>query len=133
MKNRDRIIRYYKGTDNGELAARLIDLADSTAKGRPYAVSEFVSPGAVQIGETIQASAPGLVLKTFGGYQGAERVRLAFVKESYDGPVDFGIAACHVSWDARYRLLSHRDVLGSLMGLGIDRSLSYRSSDPDCP
>ena len=122
MKNRDRIIRYYKGTDNGELAARLIDLADSTAKGRPYAVSEFVSPGAVQIGETIQASAPGLVLKTFGGYQGAERVRLAFVKESYDGPVDFGIAACHVSWDARYRLLSHRDVLGSLMGLGIDRS-----------
>ena len=55
VKNRDRIIRYYKGTDNGELAARLIDLADSTAKGRPYAVSEFVSPGAVQIGETIQA------------------------------------------------------------------------------
>ena len=54
MKNRDRIIRYYQGTDNGELAARLIDLADSTAKGRPYAVSEFVSPGAVQIGETIQ-------------------------------------------------------------------------------
>ena len=53
MKNRDRIIRYYQGTDNGELAARLIDLADSTAKGRPYAVSEFVSPGAVQIGETI--------------------------------------------------------------------------------
>ncbi len=122
MKNRDRIIRYYKGTDNGELAARLIDLADSTAKGRPYAVSEFVSPGAVQIGETIQASAPGLILKTFGGYEGAERVRLAFVKESYDGPVDFAITACHVSWDARYRLLSHRDVLGSLMGLGIARS-----------
>ena len=65
MKNRDRIIRYYQGTDNGELAARLIDLADSAAKGRPYAVSEFVSPGAVQIGETIQAHAPALVLRTF--------------------------------------------------------------------
>lgn len=70
MKNRDRIIRYYQGTDNGELAARLIDLADSTAKGRPYAVSEFVSPGAVQIGETIQAHVPSLVLRTFGGYEG---------------------------------------------------------------
>lgn len=63
MKNRDRIIRYYKGSDNGELAARLIDLADSVAKGRPYAVSEFVTPGAVQIGETIQASANGIELR----------------------------------------------------------------------
>ena len=87
MKNRDRIIRYYQGTDNGELAARLIDLADSTAKGRPYAVSEFVSPGAVQIGETIQAHVPSLVLRTFGGYEGAERVKLAFVSADYDGPL----------------------------------------------
>lgn len=121
MKNRDRIIRYYQGTDNGELAARLIDLADSAAKGRPYAVSEFVSPGAVQIGETIQAHAPALVLRTFGGYQGAERVKLAFVSADYDGPVDFNLTACRVKWDSRYRLLSHRDVLGSLMGLGIGR------------
>ena len=121
MKNRDRIIRYYQGTDNGKLAARLIDLADSTAKGRPYAVSEFVSPGAVQIGETIQAHVPSLVLKTFGGYEGAERVKLAFVSADYDGPVDFGITACRLSWDDRYRLLGHRDVLGSLMSLGVGR------------
>ena len=121
MKNRDRIIRYYQGTDNGELAARLIDLADSTAKGRPYAVSEFVSPGAVQIGETIQAHVPSLVLRTFGGYEGAERVKLAFVSADYDGPVDFGITACRLSWDDRYRLLGHRDVLGSLMSLGVGR------------
>lgn len=120
MKNRDRIIRYYQGSDNGELAARLIDLADSAAK-RPYAVSEFVSPGAVQIGETIQAHASALVLKTFGGYQGAERVKMAFVSADYDGPVDFNMAACRISWDSRYRLLSHRDVLGALMGLGIGR------------
>ena len=121
MKNRDRIIRYYKGSDNGELAARLIDLADSVAKGRPYAVSEFVSPGAVQIGETIQAHVPSLVLKTFGGYEGAERVKQAFVSSDFEGTVDFAMTACRVSWDSRYRLLSHRDVLGSLMSLGIGR------------
>lgn len=122
MKNRDRIIRYYNGTDNGELAARLIDLADSVAKGRPYAVSEFVSPGAVQIGETIQAHVPSLVLKSFGGYEGAERVKLAFVNSDFEGTVDYGITACRATWDARYRLLGHRDILGSLMGLGIDRA-----------
>ena len=122
MKNRDNIIRYYKGTDNGEFAARLIDLADSTNKGRPYAVSEFASPGAVQIGETVKAHATGLELRINGGYEGAERVKLAFVRQDYDGHVDFGITACRLTWDARYRLLGHRDVLGSLPGLGIDRS-----------
>ena len=84
-------------------------------------MSEFVSPGAVQIGETIQAHVPSLTLRVFGGYEGAERVKLAFVSSDYEGPVDFHITACHVTWDARYRLLSHRDVLGSLMGLGIGR------------
>lgn len=121
MKNREQIIRYYRGTDNGELAARLIDLADSVSKGRPYGVSEFVSPGGVQIAETIQAHVPSLAVRTDGGYDGAERVRIAFVRADYDGPVSFPITACRVSWDARYRLLGHRDVLGSLMGLGIDR------------
>ena len=33
-----------------------------------------------------------------------------------------GIVPLKVSWDPRFRLLNHRDVLGSLMGLGIDRS-----------
>jgi RNA-binding protein YlmH len=121
VKNRDRIIRYYKGTDNGELAARLIDLADAASKGRPYAVSEFVSPGEIQIAETIQAHASTLMVKTYGGYEGAERVKIAFVRDGYDGPVDYALTACRVTWDARYRLLGHRDVLGSLMSLGIGR------------
>lgn len=121
MKNRDRIIRFYKGTDNGELAARLIDLADNAAKGRPYAVSAFVSPSGVQIAETIQAHVPSLVVQEFGGYEGAERVKVAFVQSEFEGSVDFAITACRISWDERYRLLGHRDVLGSLMGLGIDR------------
>lgn len=86
MKNRDSIIRYYKGGDNGALAARLIDLADSAVKGRPYTVSEFVTPGAVQIGETINAHVSSLFLRTDGGYKGAERVKLCFVRDDYDGP-----------------------------------------------
>jgi RNA-binding protein YlmH len=121
VKNRDRIIRYYRGTDNGELAARLIDLADGASKGRPYEVSEFVSPGGLAIAETIQAHVPSLTVQSFGGYDGAERVRIAFIRDGYDGPVDYGITACRVSWDERYRLLGHRDVLGSLMSLGISR------------
>jgi len=122
VKNRDKVIRYYKGSDNGELAARLIDLADAAAgKGRPFAVSEFVSPGEVQIAETIQAHMPSLTIRTYGGYQGAERVKIAFIRDDYEGLVDYEVTACRIMWDARYRLLGHRDILGALMGLGVDR------------
>jgi RNA-binding protein YlmH len=122
VKNRDKVIRYYKGSDNGELAARLIDLADAAAgKGRPYVVSEFVSPGEVQIAETIQAHMASLTVRAYGGYQGAERVKIAFIRDDYDGSIDYEIAACRITWDVRYRLLGHRDILGALMSLGIDR------------
>ena len=121
MKDRDKIIRYYQGTDNGEAAARLIDLADAVVKGRPYRVSEFLPPFGVQIAETIRAHQPDLVMQLFGGYEGAERVKVAFVRNDYLGKIDYEISACKIVWDARYRLIGHRDVLGSLMGLGIVR------------
>ncbi len=54
--------------------------------------------------------------------KGAERIRIAFVDSDFNGTVDMGIRALKVNWDPRFRLLTHRDVLGSLMGLGIDRS-----------
>lgn len=122
MKNKERLVRYYQGTDNGALAARLIELAEYVCKGRPYAVSDFVSPGAVQIGETVCAQDTDVHLQCDGGYEGAERVRMAFVRNGYEGAVDFSIRACRLVWDSRYRLLTHRDVLGSLMGLGVERA-----------
>ncbi len=122
MKDREKIIRYYQGTDNGELAARLIDLADSVLRGKPYRVSEFLSPLGMQIAETIQAQEKNLELQSSGGYEGAERIRAAFVNPDYAGTVDFGIRACKITWDDRYRMIGHRDILGSLIGLGIDRN-----------
>ena len=38
--------------------------------------------------------------------------------------LDFSESLLSVTWDGRYRLIGHRDVLGSLMGLGIDRSVT---------
>lgn len=125
MKDREKIINYFAAASEeaGEMAVRLLDLADAADRGRPFAVSPFMSPFAVQIGMTIAAHMKTVTCRSWGGYHEAERVRIAFVKDGYDGPVDFGIAALSVSWDGRYRLVGHRDVLGSLMGLGITRDV----------
>lgn len=55
----------------------------------------------------------------FGGYDGAERKQLHFLPDWADQP-EQTIAALRCSWYATEEL-THRDLLGSLMGLGITR------------
>lgn len=121
MKDREKIIRYFQASGHGEEATRMLDLAEQVMKGRPYRVTDFTSPGALAIADTIKAHYPNLAVSTDGGYEGAERVRVAFVDQEFQGTVDMEIKALQVSWDPRFRLLTHRDVLGSLLGLGIER------------
>lgn len=125
MKDREKIFRYFSasGEEAGEICTRLLDLAEAVETGRPFAVSPFFSPFAVQIGMTIAAHMKTVTAKSFGGFHEAERVRIAFVRDYFEGAVDFGITALKAEWDDRYRLIGHRDVLGSLMGLGVERDV----------
>ena len=125
MKDREKILRYFSATgeEAKDMAIRLLDIADSVDRGRPFAVGPFMSPFAAQVGQTIAAHMKTVAVKTSGGYHEAERIRVAFACNDYDGPVDFGLTALKVTWDDRYRLIGHRDVLGALMGLGIDRAV----------
>lgn len=117
----EKLIRYFEASGSGEEARRMIDLAEQVVKGKPYRVTDFMSPAGLAIADAVKAHFPGLTVSYDGGYEGAERLRIAFIDSAYEGSVNMGIQALQVSWDPRFRLLSHRDVLGSLMGLGIER------------
>ncbi|WP_346354647.1 RNA-binding protein [Azotosporobacter soli] len=123
MSEREKIVRYYKASGDGELAARLIDLAEGAIKGRRAKTSEFLDPHGYSIAETVAAHYPRVKLQAWGGFQGAERVRAAFINEEYRGEADFSLAAVQLTWDERYYRLTHRDVLGALMGLGLKREV----------
>lgn len=123
MSERDKIIRYYRGSGDAELAAKLIDLADNALRSRKYRVSEFLDPYGYSIAETIAAHYERLSLQGDGGYSGAERVRVVFVDTDFPGKVDFGLVALAVRWDERYYEIAHRDILGALMSLGVKREL----------
>lgn len=62
--------------------------------------------------------------ETFGGYEGAERRMAAFVPSGTDLVPDWPIACIRIEpLQPRFsEKLSHRDVLGALMNLGIDRA-----------
>lgn len=120
---RDKIIRYYKASGDEQVAARFIDLAEIAKKSRKYKVSEFLDPYGVSIAETVIAHYPNLKLDFFGGFNNAERVQVAFISEEFLGSVVYNISAIQVKWDKRFYNISHRDVLGALLGLGCEREI----------
>ncbi len=123
MSEREKISRYFTAAGHGDVAERLLDLADAVRHGRPFAVSDFHTPFAGQIAMTIRAHFPELEAEENGGYPGAERIKVAFKQIDFAGDIDWNIGAAEISWDPRYRLIGHRDVLGSLMGLGLERDV----------
>jgi len=129
MSHREKIIRYYQAGGDADLAGRLLDLAEGAFKNKKYKVSEFLDPHAFSIAETIAAHYNTLTLLSSGGYNGAERVKAAFTDNSFlemvsSDAVDFSISAINVKWDGRYYKLSHRDILGALLGQGIKREVA---------
>lgn len=122
MADRDKILRYYKASGEEEQAARLLDLAEAANRNHKYKVSDFLDPYGFSIAETI-AVHYGLKLLAGGGYMGAERAKAAFFSEDFLGKIDFSLKAIEAKWDFRYYHVSHRDILGALMGLGIKREV----------
>ena len=122
MADREKILRYYRGTEGAEIAARLLDIAELVSKNRKYKVSEFLDPYGYTIAETIAASYDNIEINSSGGYYGAERQRVSFKHKDFLGNEDFAIKVIKATWNDKYYHISHRDILGSLIGLGIERN-----------
>ena len=71
-EQKERILRFYRGSEGEETAVRLLDLAETVIKTRKFRISPFLDPYGQEIAETIRASYDDLQLDFDGGYQGAE-------------------------------------------------------------
>lgn len=121
-ESKEKLIRFYKGTEGEETVVKLVDLAEAVQRTQKFRLSEFLDPFGQEIAETVAANYGSIRVDFDGGYQGAERQRAMFIHEDFQGtPNGFGIACVKASWNPQFARLSHRDVLGALMGLGIER------------
>ena len=106
---REKIIRYYKGTEGESIAVKLVDFAAQTIKNRKCKLTGFLSP--------FEQDMAGV----YGGYRGAERQRAAFCHEEFQGTPNFEIAVIKAEWNGEFARLGHRVFLGSILSLGVDR------------
>lgn len=121
MDAREKIIRYYKGTEGEHMAVKLVDFAIQALKNRKYKLTGFLTPFEQNMAETIANSLGDLHVEFDGGFVGAERQRAAFCHEEFEGTPAFEISVIKSEWNGEFARLSHSDVLGSIMSLGVDR------------
>ena len=123
-QHKERILRFYRGSEGEETAMRLLDLAEAVMKTARFRISPFLDPYGQEIAETICANCDGIQLDFDGGYVGAERQRAMLRHRDFAGTPDgFSISCVEAAWNGQFARLTHRDVLGAVMGLGIEREL----------
>ncbi len=121
-EQKEKLIRFYKGTEGEEIVIKLVDLAENILRTQKFRISGFLDPFGQEIAETVAANYGNIRVDFAGGYQGAERARAIFIHEDFAGtPTSFGIDCIEAKWNGQFARLSHRDVLGALMGQGIER------------
>lgn len=111
-----------KGTKNDDVSRIIVRLRAVAEKaeetGRNISAGFFLDANAMEQLERAVSSLPGVTLKKDGGYPDAERAVPVFAVYDEEKTVT---ECVKFRWPSRSAAPGHRDVLGALMSLGIDR------------
>ena len=108
------------------LKARLKDLATKAYKQNVYTYSSFLNLAELAILDEIKDDIKFIDYETFGGANDNERRMVGFGSErmfGYKGQWPIAVICVAPSLDKFAKPLEHRDLLGALMNLGIERNV----------
>ena len=106
---------------NGDaLEKRLNELALRSAHTGMVCCSKFLEPSQPDLARAA-ANRAGAHVAFWGGYAGAERTVAAFYDACAPETGDYPVSALRIEWNAKFSNPGHRDLLGAVMGLGIER------------
>ena len=108
---------------DGALEKRLNELALRAGHTGRVCATRFLEPSALGMVNAAAARA-GVKVALWGGYDGAERRVAAFYAEDPLEAGDWPIQALRLQWNGRFATPGHRDLLGAVMGLGIEREMT---------
>lgn len=125
MINKQNILKNISNKDDKILYAKILEQLIFCQKNYEKTFTEFLPQIKVtEFLSYLQTHTFFENIKIFGGYEEAERVIIGFSPEYLEiEDEDFPITILEITYNEKYsRSLTHRDFLGSLIGLGIDRS-----------
>jgi len=124
MLNKKNILDKLNNIDDKMLIARVLDKAVSAEKTRTVTCTDFLDPYQIKLVERAMCSVNDIECRFDGGYSGAER-KIAIFEPAHLSNLSKQSAETPLSLInielKRENNITHRDYLGSLMGLGIKR------------
>lgn len=123
--NKTELLKGIRDENERMLYARALDRAMAVLKCYEPQFSDFMDPYKMSVLCSIvdKEYAFGLNTMVWGGFEDAERRMIGFLPD-YEEPSTavFPIACVEISYNGKFsRELTHRDFLGSVLGLGINR------------
>lgn len=106
--------------ENGLESKRLRELALRAAHTGVPRFTRFMEPSTIPEARAA-AHQCGANCAFYGGYDGAERVVAAFYTSDEPELSDYPIRTLRIGWNAKFASPGHRDLLGAVMGLGLER------------
>lgn len=116
QKNNRNIIIHFKGQE--EFVSRMLDMLEKAERYRKVFFTPFLNENELDI---IKRLPTHCFIYEDGAYDKAERKRVAI--SFYEEEIEIPVIIMHATYDEKFIKLTHRDVLGSLMGLGIEREV----------
>lgn len=120
--DRERLTSHLQGEHEKQIGIKAIDAAELAWKTNRPQVTGFYDPYEQKVARSVLSALVEVNALAFGGYRQAERARLViypqfFLTETIESPV----RVIQARGNFNFVNVSHRDYLGSLMGLGIKR------------
>ncbi len=120
--NKKEILDRAASSEDRIVLARVIDKIESVVKTHSIEVTEFFDPYQQRIVSPVLSRVPDISFIWTGGFDSAERKRLILFPDYLEPEeIDPEIKYLEITGNLKFQNLSHRDFLGSLMGLGIKR------------
>ena len=124
MNKTELLNKFSKDGDERIVLARALDQMERTANRSIPCATQFLSPAQRAAVEPLLAACGHPKHLFHGGYEGAERTVCAFLpdwQEPEDWSAEDELAAIECAYPPTGADLTHRDLLGGLMGIGLTR------------
>lgn len=124
MLNREKLLFHAITDEDRLIGANALDKAESVMRGEEMACTSFLDPHQQDLVEGMLVQIAEVKYRLVGGFEQSERKRLVIIPEySVWDVIRFPLCYLEISGNFNFQQVSHRDYLGSLMGLGIRREM----------
>jgi len=118
------LIGHLRDQEEKAILAKVLDHAENVLKNHRPLLTNFYDPYHTGLIISMLERIPDLDFATNGGYETAERVRTAIFPDYLDeNNIDYETVLLAVEGNFKIVKVTHRDFLGSILGLGIKREM----------